>query len=150
ELRIAGQERGRRLAVGLEDGVNGGEMVGVEAASLGKEVAGLDRGDDAGQAGSRQAGPPAPLERLRLAPAAAPNPQPKVGPLAGAVEVSQEEPGVDLTGGAGVRHRRNDRFGEQRVLARRCAEQLEGAPARKRWRLAGRGNATRTRSGSRS
>ena len=58
------------------------------------------------------------LERPGLASVAAPNPDAKVGPLARAVDVPQEEPGVNLPGGACVGHRRNDRPGEQRILAR--------------------------------
>ena len=56
ELRVGVEERGHRLAVGLEDRVKGAEVAGIEPAALGEEVAGLDQVNvPAARAGRRAA-----------------------------------------------------------------------------------------------
>ena len=131
------QQRAHELAVGFEDVVDGGELVGPEAAQLGAVFVDLDAGHDRrGARGAESVAQPA-FEGERGRVAGRVHADAEVVAAARPVDVALEEPAVDLArvlpGADGGQQER-----EQIVLPALGAEQLERAPAGQPGRAGGR------------
>ena len=143
-VRLAVGEQGAgEVAVGFEDRVDGVQLAGKKTAALRVVVGGFDcgqRGPRRGQARARRSG----VVRTTMG-RKGKDTQAQMRAPPRPVEVTQEEPRLDLAGAQGRLHRRRHGVEQQIVLERLGAEQLERPPGLGRGRAVGGGTGSAAR-----